>query len=112
MVISEQMGEKYNELWGKRPYEVITDGLSQLASVRKERPAKSLRVYFMGSVHISYHENFIALGKALDLIAAQKSRLESGASCARKSACHDNQNTGYNTSLGNRERCGERYGGR
>jgi glycosyltransferase involved in cell wall biosynthesis len=71
LVISEQMGEKYNELWGKRPYEVITDGLSNLTPEKKERPAKSLRVYFMGSVHISYHENFIALGKALDLISTQ-----------------------------------------
>ena len=66
VVISEAMGEEYNRRYGTRPYVVVTDGLRTVAP-HPRRP-EGLRVYFMGSIHLSYEANFDALFRALSLV--------------------------------------------
>lgn len=65
IVISEAMGAEYCRRYGDRPYEIITDGLNSVAPAPRRRPLDSLRVYFMGSIHMSYESNFDALFRAL-----------------------------------------------
>jgi glycosyltransferase involved in cell wall biosynthesis len=71
MVISDAMGRAYNDRYGDRPYEVVTDGLTpeQVASAPRSRPSGRFAVYFMGSVHLSYRRNFQSLLDALNLVA-------------------------------------------
>jgi hypothetical protein len=64
-VISEAMGEEYCRRYGTQPFTVVTDGLVEFPPVPLQRPEKSLRVYFMGALHLSYAANFHALLKAL-----------------------------------------------
>jgi hypothetical protein len=70
-VISEAMGNTYSERYGSRPYEVITDGLAenQIASSPRARSEKRLNVYFMGSVHLTYQQNFQSLLDALNTVS-------------------------------------------
>ncbi len=65
MVISETMGREYNRLFGERPFAVVTDGLTRIAR-RMPRLDHRLVVYFMGSVHLSYQQNFERLLQALE----------------------------------------------
>jgi hypothetical protein len=68
IVISEAMGQEYCRRWGRQEYIVVTDGLDA-APTRKRMPVKDrLNVYFMGSQHLSYAPNFLALLKALEKI--------------------------------------------
>lgn len=71
IVISEAMGEEYNRRYGQRPYEIITDGLTALSPGAARRPESSLRMYMMGSIHLSYRRNFEVLLEALSQIRAQ-----------------------------------------
>jgi len=66
IVISEPMGQEYNRRYGWRPFEVITDGLKSVAPNPRPRDPRHLRVYMMGSVHMSYEPNFDVLLSALD----------------------------------------------
>ncbi|HLI49420.1 MAG TPA: glycosyltransferase [Chthonomonas sp.] len=67
MVISEEMGDGLDALYGKRPWTVVTDGLERIHPLR-ERPKNSFRIYFAGAIHLSYEATFAALAKALALI--------------------------------------------
>lgn len=69
IVISETMGEEYDRRYGARAWGVVTDGLRGVASQPKS--PEGLRVYFMGSIHLSYRANFDALLKALARIQSQ-----------------------------------------
>jgi hypothetical protein len=69
MVISEAMGEEYSRRYGGKSYTIVTDGLETLSSFEKRASSQSLRVYFMGSVHLSYKETFINFSRALDQFA-------------------------------------------
>lgn len=71
MVISEAMGKEYNRRYGTRPYEVVTDGLRQIASEPQLPLPKRCHVYFMGSVHLSYRDNFQSLLNALNQLQKQ-----------------------------------------
>lgn len=66
MVISEAMGKAYCERFGKQSYTVVTDGISSLPARIPSISPKSLKVYFMGSVHLSYRNNFVSLVMGLD----------------------------------------------
>jgi hypothetical protein len=70
-VISEEIGREYCRRYGAREYRVVTDGLSFVAEGPKERPAQSLRVYFMGLFHLSYGPNFRAVLDALKIVRSQ-----------------------------------------
>ncbi len=64
-VISEAMGEEYCRRYGIQSYTIATDGLTESESAPLDRPERSMRVYFMGAVHLTYEENFHALYAAL-----------------------------------------------
>jgi glycosyltransferase involved in cell wall biosynthesis len=70
-VISEEIGREYCRRYGAREYRVVTDGLSSVAEGPQERPARSLRVYFMGLFHLSYGPNFRAVLDALRIVRSQ-----------------------------------------
>jgi len=72
MVISDAMGRAYNERYGKRPYTVVTDGLTDVAPDVCPREPERLNVYFMGSVHLSYEANFQSMLDALNRVARQR----------------------------------------
>jgi hypothetical protein len=67
-VISEEIGQEYSKRYGGREFEVITDGLTEVAEAPLARPQKSLRVYFMGMFHFRYRANMRALLDALKRI--------------------------------------------
>ncbi len=69
MVISKAMGQEYSRRYGYRPYTVVTDGIDKLPSKIKPIPPKSLRVYFMGMVHLSYRDTFSSFTLALEQFA-------------------------------------------
>ncbi|CEK15910.1 glycosyltransferase [Chthonomonas calidirosea] len=71
MVISEEMGEGLEALYGKRPWTVVTDGLEGISPLR-ERPKNSFRIYFAGAIHLSYAATFTALAEALVIIRQQQ----------------------------------------
>ena len=64
-VISDCMGEEYCARYGRRAYDVVTDGLASIQSRPRYREAGRLRVYFMGSFHWGYRPNVAALSQAL-----------------------------------------------
>jgi len=68
-VISEPMGEEYCRRWGKRPYALVTDGLSSVPSAPKPPRERQMLVYFAGALHLSYQPNFQALAAALEQFA-------------------------------------------
>ena len=70
-VISDEMGKQYSARFGERQYEIITDGLTKTANAPLTRPARSLRVYFMGLFHYRYAANFRAVLDALKSIRGQ-----------------------------------------
>jgi hypothetical protein len=66
-VISEQMGAECCSRYGDRPFAIVTDGLTTLASPRPARTG-TLDIYFMGLFHVSYEPNLTALVAALDIL--------------------------------------------
>ena len=66
IVISQAMGEAYNERYGHQSYHVITDGLTQLPDRPQQRPTERIKVYFMGALHLTYHSNFETLTRSLE----------------------------------------------
>ena len=72
LVISEAMGDEYCHRFGERSWEMVTDGLTQIPEAPMRRPAKHLRVYFAGAVHLSYYPNFHALAEALSQFASER----------------------------------------
>jgi hypothetical protein len=59
------MGEEMNRRYGSRSYVVVTDGLPGVADAPRAREKNRLRVYLMGSIHLSYEQNFDNLFQAL-----------------------------------------------
>jgi hypothetical protein len=60
-VISEALGREYSRRYGERPFEVVTDGLTELQPVHANGAADTLRIYFMGLFHMAYERNLRAL---------------------------------------------------
>lgn len=69
-VISEEIGEEYCRRYGRRPYLIHTDGVSEIASSEWEPPTGDLRVYFMGMMNQPYVANVRSMARALPLLAA------------------------------------------
>jgi hypothetical protein len=66
-VISRPMGENYNEIFGKRDWEVVTDGIEEADLATPKNFTNSLRtIYFCGSLHLDYDQLFESLADALD----------------------------------------------
>jgi glycosyltransferase involved in cell wall biosynthesis len=53
-VISEALGREYSRRYGARDYQVVTDGLNQLAPHENTAEPGRLRIYFMGLFHMAY----------------------------------------------------------
>ncbi len=71
-VISEVMGEEYCRRYGKQAYTIVTDGISQFEPAPLSRPEGSLRLYFMGAVHLNYERNFRSLYGALQRLKVDR----------------------------------------
>jgi glycosyltransferase involved in cell wall biosynthesis len=74
--ISQELGDEYNARYGKRTFDIITDGVEKIAN----RPAPivpgRLRVYFMGLFHYTYRENLQALTQALASVRREQPELD------------------------------------
>ncbi|MBC8134472.1 MAG: hypothetical protein H8F28_01120 [Fibrella sp.] len=71
IVISEAMGKEYCRRFGEQPYVTVTDGLSESPTRKRPLVKDRLYVYFMGTQHLSYVPNFVALLQALEKIKAE-----------------------------------------
>jgi glycosyltransferase involved in cell wall biosynthesis len=60
-VISEALGQEYCRRYGAQPYEVVTDGVTQIASAPARQREGALCIYFMGLFHMAYESNLRAL---------------------------------------------------
>lgn len=72
-VISDAMGEAYSSQIANRPYDVVTDGLKPAAiAAQTSEVSDKLTFYFMGSMHLTYHENVRSLFEAIDTFNADE----------------------------------------
>src|SRR5882757_509701 len=72
LVISPELGNEYQRLFGHLAYELITDGvLPQEISAPAAAEQAPLVIYFAGLLHIEYIPLFRVLADALDILAKQ-----------------------------------------
>jgi glycosyltransferase involved in cell wall biosynthesis len=64
-VICRPLGEEYCRRYGKKDYQVITDGVERTADAPRQRAGRDLQVYFMGLFHLDYEPNLSVLLAAL-----------------------------------------------
>ena len=73
LVISPELGNEYQHLFGHLPYELITDGvLEHEISAPAETMQEPFVIYFAGLLHIEYIPLFSVLADALDLLSKKK----------------------------------------
>lgn len=71
LVISEELGAKYQQLFGAQNFEVITDGVTAAeVSSPATIVASPAVIYFAGSMHIEYLPLVKALADTLDMLVA------------------------------------------
>jgi hypothetical protein len=72
LVISNELGNEYNQLFGKKSFEIITDGvfLDEI-SEQVVTNDSTIIVYFAGLLHIDYLPLFQVLANALDVLSAE-----------------------------------------
>jgi hypothetical protein len=70
-VISDEIGQEYFRRYGARKYEIVTDGLTSVPEAPLSRPARSLRLYFMGIFHVHFGLNLRAILDALKIVRSQ-----------------------------------------
>ena len=69
-VISYELGSEYNQLFGKREFELITDGLLQNDLSQPHKTISTdISIYFGGLLHIDYYPLFEAFANALDKLS-------------------------------------------
>ena len=70
LVISDELGREYQNSFGNKPYELITDGVYREEisppAARQEQP---LEIYFAGLLHLAYLPLFETLANALDILS-------------------------------------------
>lgn len=76
MVISDEIGKHYSELYGAKDYIIVTDGLKQneISPAKNSFSTNTLKVYFGGLLHLEYYELFESFHKALELFSKNKNR--------------------------------------
>lgn len=67
-VISKEMGEEYCKRYGRRDYQIVTDGVDEIAKEARPHRANQLSIYFMGLFLYHYRDNLILLLQALDAL--------------------------------------------
>ncbi|MXV17452.1 glycosyltransferase [Hufsiella ginkgonis] len=72
LVISEALGRKYQQIFGNKPYEIITDGVMS-GEIRPPLPVitNPVTIYFAGLLHMTYLPLFAVLADALDALTAE-----------------------------------------
>lgn len=72
LVISDELGQKYQQEFGNKQYEIITDGVKDEEMNLSEKPVGDpITIYFAGLLHITYLPLFKALADALDILTKQ-----------------------------------------
>jgi glycosyltransferase involved in cell wall biosynthesis len=71
-VISEPLGREYSRRYGARDYQIVTDGLSELAAQKNKPIPGRLRIYFMGLFHMAYERNLRALLDGIAIFERQR----------------------------------------
>ncbi len=70
LVISEEYGKEYQAQFGDKPYEIITDGVTDAEIAQPLHDAEQpYLIYFAGLLHIDYVPLFKTLADALDNLA-------------------------------------------
>jgi len=75
-IISEQLGQEYSRRYGRREYEIITDGVENISNIPPKRPSHRLHLYFMGLFHHAYGKNLLNLTRALAAFKAIRPELD------------------------------------
>lgn len=72
-VISNELGNEYNRLFGERDFELITDGLtlSELSQPRQHLSSEEILIYFGGLLHLDYYPLFESFADALDKLSEE-----------------------------------------
>ena len=78
LVISREMGDEYQKLFGIKEYELITDGVSadEISKPVDITTSNAITIYFAGLLHTDYYPLFKVLANALDLISKQGYRFK------------------------------------
>ena len=72
LMISKELGEEYQRIFGFKEFELITDGVSQEEiSMPKEINKNQINIYFSGLLHLDYYPLFKVLIEALDLLTVE-----------------------------------------
>jgi glycosyltransferase involved in cell wall biosynthesis len=71
-VISDELGKTYQQAFGNKPYDLITDGVysNEITYPGDGDSSKPFEVYFAGLLHIAYLPLFEVLAEALDKLTA------------------------------------------
>jgi len=71
LVISKELGQEYQKVFGKEEFEIITDGVyeSEISTPSTINSKKVIQIYFGGLLHISYLPLFKVLADALDKLS-------------------------------------------
>jgi hypothetical protein len=72
LVISPELGNEYQHLFGHLPYELITDGVleNEISAPASTMPQPFV-IYFAGLLHIEYKPLFRVLADALEILSKQ-----------------------------------------
>ncbi|OJW75072.1 hypothetical protein [Spirosoma sp. 48-14] len=72
IVISEELGNYYQSIFGILPYEIITDGLNldEIFTPNTQQINHKIVIYFGGLLHIDYLPLFQSLADALDILSS------------------------------------------
>ena len=72
LMISQELGEEYQRVFGHKEFELITDGVSQQEiTVPKVTNKDYTTIYFSGLLHLEYYPLFKVLIEALDKLSNQ-----------------------------------------
>ncbi len=72
LMISQELGEEYQRVFGYKEFELITDGVSQEEiTIPKAINQDSVTIYFSGLLHLDYYPLFKVLIEALDILIDQ-----------------------------------------
>jgi len=87
-VISRAMGTSYDQRFGERAWDIVTDGLTQEAIANEPARRSDRRTfYFMGAMHLTYHRNVQAFVRALETLPQNDySFIVRGSNCPTTSA--------------------------
>ena len=76
IVICQDMGVDYQRRFGGRPFDVVTDSVDLPPLACRRAAPSGRRVYFMGSLHLSYRRNFEALSAGAAELSAREPDLD------------------------------------